>query len=82
MYKDRHEILGKVIAGDALGASNVELSQFGEIVRKYIDNIPNSNPNVTVSQYIIMPNHIHIILIFNLMENSGAPRAAYPTMSH
>ena len=85
--KDRHDILGKIIAEDTPGTPYVELpnriaielSEFGEIVRKYIDSIPNSNPDVTVSQYVIMPNHIHIILMIYLKEIGGTPKAASPT---
>ena len=34
---------------------------------------------VRVEKYVIMPNHIHILLIVE-MDTSGTPRASSPTM--
>ena len=39
----------------------VELSKIGKIVEKYIDSINNVD-GVIVDKYVIMPNHIHLIL--------------------
>ena len=78
--KNRHEILGKGIVGDAaLGVpASVELTEYGETVKGFIENVSIATPEVIVSNYTIMPNHIHLILVMNLPP-CGTPRAASPT---
>ncbi len=39
-----------------------ELSLYGEIVDAAIQTIPFHYPKVSVDNYVIMPNHIHILL--------------------
>lgn len=43
---------------------------------KYINNINAAYENVTVDKYVIMPNHIHMLLSIN-----GPMRASAPTKS-
>ena len=66
--------------------SQIQLSEIGEIVRTFIENIPNTNLGVFVPKYVIMPNHIHLILVVELENTNGTPgnmngtpRAASPT---
>ena len=41
----------------------VELSEYGKIIKKCWLDIPNHYPSVLIDDYIIMPNHIHGIII-------------------
>ncbi len=41
------------------------LSQYGEIAEKYWKEIPNHYKYVEIDEFIIMPNHIHGIIIIN-----------------
>ena len=41
---------------------DVELSLYGEIVSDAINNIPLIYPSLLVERYVIMPNHIHLLL--------------------
>ena len=75
--KDRHEMLGKLVGRDALGAPYVELSEYGVVVDNEIRNTPLFYTGVAIDKYIIMPNHVHMIVI--LQKNYGAPRASRPT---
>ncbi len=59
-----------IVGGDALIAPKVILSEYGQIAEKYIKNIPG------ITKYIIMPNHIHL-----LIEIDGSMRASTPTIS-
>jgi REP element-mobilizing transposase RayT len=55
------------------------LSNIGVKVERAIENIPNIYENVYIDNYIIMPNHIHMIIV--LQNNSeGRPMGA-PTIS-
>ena len=67
--KDRHELLGKIVGRDALIAPFVQLSDYGTIVDKYINNITLKEIGVFVDKYVIMPNHIHLLIILNRNEN-------------
>jgi len=41
------------------------LNEFGKIAEECILNISKRYPGVLVDKYVIMPNHIHVILIFD-----------------
>ena len=43
----------------------MNLSPIGRIAKECIEAIPNHFPHVEVPLYVIMPNHIHCILIIN-----------------
>lgn len=56
-----------------------QLSEYGKLVDKAIKDIPDHYPFVSVDKYVVMPNHIHILLRINTDEN-GRPMVA-PTIS-
>jgi REP element-mobilizing transposase RayT len=43
----------------------IPLSDIGRVVESAISNIPQYYSHVTVEQYVVMPNHVHIILCIN-----------------
>lgn len=64
--KDRKQIFSKVIKStDNVGANIVRLLPIGKIVEENINNIEAVYPCVKIINYIIMPNHIHIILLID-----------------
>ena len=58
---------------------DIELSPCGKIVETAIQNIPQIYPSLVVDQYVIMPDHIHLLLIIRADE-FGRPMVA-PTVS-
>ena len=46
-----------------LPPDHVNLSPHGIIVDEAINNIPKHYPEIQLLQYVIMPNHVHIILL-------------------
>lgn len=73
--QDRKELLSEIIVGDdAYIVPQNNLSKIGLICDKYISNINNKYENVTVDKYVIMPNHIHLIIFLH-----GTMRASSPT---
>ena len=54
------------------------LSLYGQIVNKYISSIQRSYKNVCLDKYVIMPNHVHLMIQIHGLEN-GAPRSSRPT---
>ncbi len=63
-------ILSKIVGGDALIAPKITLTKYGQIAEKYIKNIPG------IIKYIIMPNHIHLLIVID-----GSMKASTPTVS-
>lgn len=51
---------------------SVALSSYGKIVAKHLNNLPLKYPHISISKYVIMPNHIHCII---LVSASGGGRA-------
>ena len=74
--KDKQNLFGHIVGGGAFDAPKIILSPQGEIVEKYILST-NNIPNLKVDKYVIMPNHIHLLLS---VENScGTSWAPSPT---
>ena len=44
------------------GNDSRQLSEYGKIVEQAIQGIPFHYPNVTLEHYVVMPNHVHILL--------------------
>ncbi len=57
----------------------VNLSEYGKVVKDAIENIPRYYPHVAVDHYVIMPNHLHLLLMITAPQ-SGRPMTA-PTVS-
>ena len=62
---DKKCILSEILQRSIFEPPEVRLSAYGRITEKYILNIPNAYPNVTLDNYVIMPNHVHILLTIN-----------------
>ena len=75
--KEKHEMLGRVVGRDAPGAPFLELSDYGKTVRQEIDETQKHYDGVTVDKYVVMPNHVHMLISVN--RDDGAPRASRPT---
>ena len=45
----------------------------GKIARKYLDQLNEFYPNLSVESYVIMPNHVHILLLVKDTGPSGTP---------
>jgi len=82
--KDGHEMLGRVVVGDDahIVPPFVEHSKYGDAVHKCVRGINGSYCDVFVDKYVVMPNHIHMILVVRgLVRNgdSGTMWASSPT---
>ena len=61
--KDKHELLGKIVGTTALGRPNIELMETGCCIA---ETIQKANTDcVKIDKYVIMPNHIHMIVILD-----------------
>jgi len=57
----------------------VTLSKYGCIAEKTIHEIPAHYEGVIVNKYVIMPNHIHMILVLQNGYDSGGRLIIAPT---
>ncbi len=55
-------ILSEIIPQGPFESPEVRLTEIGKITDKYINRIPDSYKNVTIDNYVIMPDHVHILL--------------------
>ena len=77
---NREKILCDIVGGDVLDApKNTELLSCGKIVEKYINELNEFYYGINVDKYVIMPNHIHILLF---VSENGASRTSPPTKQH
>lgn len=47
-----------------------QLNVMGKIVDRHIRNIPNYYENIYIDKYVVMPNHVHLILSLENGENN------------
>ena len=61
--KDRAQILSRIVGEDIILPQNtVKLTPIGQIVEEALLSIQKHYEDVFLEQYVIMPNHIHLIL--------------------
>ena len=68
---DRKCLLGQVIPGDPNTPALVQYSSWGRITADTIAEIPDHYSGVDVDHYVVMPNHVHMILV--LRDQPGQP---------
>ena len=76
--KDRKQTLGQIVGDGILDVpqSNgiykdnvyVQLSEVGKIVKQSIEYLNEHNDNIDVDKYVIMSNHIHLIIVVNSVQ--------------
>ena len=60
------------VGGGALDAPQVRLTAYGAVVREWIHGCHSIYSDLTVEKYVVMPNHIHLLV--TLRDGpSGAP---------
>ncbi len=75
----KRKILSRVdnVGGDVPDAPpRIFLLDCGEIADKYINQINNFYSDIEICKYVIMPNHIHMLLF---VQQSGASGTSPPT---
>lgn len=71
--KEKAPLFGEVcVGGGALDAPKVELSPYGTVIARWLEDCAEKYEDLAVLKYAIMPNHVHLIV--ELREGpSGAP---------
>ena len=61
----KKKILSEIVGATSGRPLNVNLSEYGEIVENAILDINKKYSIIRVDKYVIMPNHIHLILVID-----------------
>ena len=78
--KDRQRILSRIVTPvgpDAPIGPQIQLTEMGHVVEKYILSMNTAYQRVKVEHYVIMPNHIHLLIH---LTGSGPMGASGPTV--
>ena len=59
--QNRACLLSRVVGDEYSG--NVEYTKFGKIAEQQLLSLENKYPCLKIDQYVIMPNHIHILFV-------------------
>ena len=79
--QDRRCILSEIVVGDGvLDVPNVRLSPYGEIVAETLREIEKTYSWLSLDRYVIMPNHIHLLLRIEENGPSGTPAPTNETL--
>ena len=60
--KNRKCVLSHIVGTGVLDGPSIELLPYGKIADKYINQLNDYYDNLSVESYVIMPDHIHILL--------------------
>ena len=76
--KDRKNLFWESVGADII---HPNLSKYGEIVNTAINAISLHYPNIKIGEYVIMPDHIHMILVISNDENGRMISAPTKSLS-
>ncbi len=78
--KDRVPLLGNIVGASSARPPYCDLSPYGYAVKQAVLCITDHYPAVVNEKYVIMPNHLHLLLRICADEHGRALLA--PTISH
>ena len=78
--QNRRCVLSRIVGRGLAPAETtaIEYASLGDIAEKQLFLLADRYPSLTIDQYVIMPNHIHAILILNGETAGASPR---PTLT-
>ena len=79
----KHKLLGKVVGGGVLDAPEVQLTEYGQIIKEQLETVNTVYQHVQIDKYVIMPNHVHLIVFVHAKKDetacTGTSRTPSPT---
>ncbi len=76
--KNRKRLLCDINVGFGIyDKPQVTLSEYGVIAERYIKKIADEHNDISVDNFVIMPNHIHMLVSVN--KELGASQVPHPT---
>ena len=75
--KDKQKILCDIVGEGLCALPSVKLTSIGEIVKQSIEYIDNNYDYISVDKYVIMPNHVHLIITNQTGGHGDPPLQVY-----
>ncbi len=76
---NRQQLLSKIVGDGVLDVPQNQLTRYGNIAEKHILAMGDFYHNILIEKYVIMPNHIHLLL--RITETDGTSGRPSPTNS-
>ena len=73
--KDNHNLFSIISPGNPFTPAEPKLTNSGIIVEKYIKGIDNTYSYITIDKYVIMPNHVHLLIAIHDHDKKHSARA-------
>ena len=79
--KNRKPMFSRIVGSGIPDAPEVQLSDYGQCIRECLAYIAENNPNIVMHCWVIMPNHVHILLTIprDVTASNGASGMPRPT---
>ena len=74
---NKQKILCDIVGEGLCALPSIKLTPIGETVNKSINYINNNYADILVDKYVIMPNHIHLIIIKQTGGHGDPPLQIY-----
>jgi len=72
--QNRQCTLSKIVGTGVPDGPQITLTEIGKIAQKYIEQLNSFYADISVDRYVIMPNHIHLLLrISYTSDTQGGP---------
>ena len=78
--KNKRKIFSTIVGDGVLDVPVVALSEYGQLIETQINNMATYYKNIKIDNYVIMPNHIHILLNIESIGMSGTPSPTNETI--
>ena len=72
--KDRLPLFGSISLGTDSTPPETDLSDFGKVVCNQLQNMISAYHDIQIEKYVIMPNHVHLLITLCYEEQSRSPQ--------
>lgn len=76
--KDRKRTLSDIAVGEGLAPPETHLTAIGRTAEAQLLAIEKRFPSVSIRKYVIMPNHIHLLLVLEERAGGASPSPTVP----
>ncbi len=74
--RNKEHLLGNIVGGGDFDTPKMILSEHGEILDYYICLMNEKYSHIAIDKYIVMPNHLHMIISITEYKNGASETAA------
>ncbi len=77
--KSRACILSEIVGGGLPDAPYLRITEYGRIVIDVMESINESYDAIEITQYVVMPNHVHLIVLIHAQPTDEGDRMRSPS---